>query len=95
VEYYSAPTKMSYKKCFLLALAIVVPASLLLWLTFSPLLFVALYPGLKVQMAITAMDSNAKGAVLGLLCGAVVNTPLYSVVIFALAQVREGLRRRA
>ena len=80
---------MTYKKALLLATAIVVPLTLLLWLTFSPLLFVALYPGLKVQMLITAMTSNAQGALLGLVCGAVLNTLLYSVVIFALARVKQ------
>ena len=85
---------MAFKKCLLLAIAIVVPLTLLLWLTFSPVLFVALYPGLKVQMLITAMTSNAQGGLLGVVCGAVVNTLLYSVVIFALAHLRHGVRNR-
>jgi hypothetical protein len=84
-----------YKKSLLIAVAIVVPASLLLWLTFSPVLFVALYPGLKVQMLITAMTSSAQGALLGLVCGALVNTLVYSVAVFLVAKVRQGLRRGA
>ncbi|MCI0348514.1 MAG: hypothetical protein L0Z53_03730 [Acidobacteriales bacterium] len=86
---------MTYKKSLIIALAIVAPASLLLWLTFSPLLLVALYPGLKVQMLITAMQSTARGALLGLLCGAVMNTLLYSLVIILLAKIHQRLRRTA
>ena len=83
---------MTYKKCLLLALAIVVPLTLLLWLTFSPVLFFLLYGGMMVQVAITAMHSNVQGALLGLVCGAVVNALLYSVVIFLLAKARRQIR---
>ena len=83
-----APKQMTYKQSLLLAIAIVAPLTLLLWLTFSPLLLVALYPGVKVQMLITAMTANAQGALLGLVGGAVVNTLLYSVVILMVARIK-------
>jgi hypothetical protein len=85
---------MTYKKSVLLAIAIVVPLTLLLWLTFSPVLFVELYPGLKVQTLITAITASAQGALLGLVCGAVVNVLLYSLVILAWGRAREAMRKR-
>lgn len=78
---------MTYKKSLLLAIAIVVPLTLLLWLTFSPLLFVALYPGLKVQALITAITGSAQGALLGMACGALINSLIYSVLILVVHKV--------
>lgn len=83
---------MAYKKSLLLAIAIVVPLTLLLWLTFSSVLFIALYPGVMVQVAITAVQSSVKGALIGLVCGAVVNALLYSAVLFLLVRARRRLR---
>jgi hypothetical protein len=85
---------MTCKKCLLLALAIVVPLTLVLWLTFSPLLSYALYPGLKVQTLITAITANSQGALLGLACGAAVNALLYSLAIFALTNLWQAIKRR-
>ncbi|MCI0348516.1 MAG: hypothetical protein L0Z53_03740 [Acidobacteriales bacterium] len=89
---YSALMPMAYKKSLLLAIAIVVPLTLLLWLTFSSVLFIALYPGVMVQVAITAVQSSVKGALIGLVCGAVVNALLYSAVLFLLVRARRRLR---
>jgi hypothetical protein len=86
---------MTYRKSLLLAIAIVVPLTLLLWLTFSPVLFLLLYPGVMAQVAITALSSSVQGALLGLVCGAVVNTLLYSLGIFLLAKLHQRLRRTA
>ena len=81
---------MTFKKSFLLALAFVVPLTLLLWLTFSPVLFFLLYPGVMAQVAITAASSNVQGALLGLVCGAAVNTLLYSAAILVVARIKQN-----
>jgi hypothetical protein len=76
---------MAFHKGLLLATAIVVPLSILLWLMFVPILFYAVYPGVIVQMLITsAGHGTATEAFVGLIAGALVNVAVYSLILFAL-----------
>lgn len=86
--------RMTFRKALLLAIAIVVPLSILLWLMFLPILFYALYPGLVVQMLITAAGHGTPTeSLLGLFAGALLNVAVYSLLFYGVARLRTVLTR--